>query len=395
MLSPHWTRFYHRSTTLWVCPVFGGRLTVLYLDTATNQIRGGDILLDPALIDPTPGSRNIKLRAVLMHEIGHFLGLAHSGVMCAAMHPRTIDRPDWVMLDGDDQAALSALYATAANANFGRIKGKLTLKDKGTPVYGAQVVAVNLDTGLTYGTLSKGVNQGAAAGTYELAGLPCGPYHLYAEPIDGPLSQRDWTGNYAAGDYWGGMFTKGYLTTRYSADDSPVWLTGSSWPTINNLNFKLAEEPAAPTTPRLNLTSVALGDQQAPGTPPAYASAKAMAAPVPVYGNRTLYLFGAPGTSFGGAQVTLFGSYYRTPSLELTTSQVGTGSIPLSGTTSVPFVKVRVDTPLPARLDHYARLPLGSRTIRVRVGTQDIYYTGGMLLLLDRNAVRSNWGRYQ
>jgi MYXO-CTERM domain-containing protein len=57
-------------------------------------------------VPPAPGE--ISLEAVVTHEAGHFLGLAHSGDMSAVMY--AFYQPGAITLTDDDAAGICAVY---------------------------------------------------------------------------------------------------------------------------------------------------------------------------------------------------------------------------------------------------------------------------------------------
>jgi hypothetical protein len=128
-------------------------------------------------VDPN----SYDLESVATHEIGHLLGLEHSGLARATMVPFT-DRgePQQRTPSDDDRIGASLLYPEAGFlAGTGSIAGRIT--EAGAPVYLSQVVAVRAGGPVVAATYS------APDGSYRIDGLAPDVYVVYAEPLDGPI----------------------------------------------------------------------------------------------------------------------------------------------------------------------------------------------------------------
>ncbi len=163
-----------------------------------------------------------RLRGILTHEVGHFLGLDHSQLNTEAafdsdptndqtvptMFPLFTSRfrvEEWATLHLDDRAAISSLYpAPDFDRTTGTIRGRIRYAD-GHGFMGANVIARRVeDPQLTavstisgyrhIGTVPKedksfrlgyvGSDDPDLLGYYELRGLPPGTYTVEIEPID-------------------------------------------------------------------------------------------------------------------------------------------------------------------------------------------------------------------
>ena len=153
-----------------------------------DVIAEADILVNPAynwtdVVD----SGSWDLRATLVHEVGHFLGLGHSGVGrvgdsglvegSSVMWPYTFGRGTSLgrTLTADDVTGAAVLYP-GPGAPTGSIHG-IVHQASGELVSYAHVVAFAPLRDLTVGAWADG------EGNYEIAGLPDGQYLLRVNPI--------------------------------------------------------------------------------------------------------------------------------------------------------------------------------------------------------------------
>lgn len=148
----------------------------------TGEILDADILFNGKnytfSTDLTGGTFDIQ--NVATHEVGHFIGLDHSAVIGATMNPFAHTGDTRLRsLERDDIAGASAIYP--AGSPPGWIQGRV-LKN-GQPVSGAHVVAEDIDGTPCSAALSDG------AGNFQIRGLDQGQYVVYAEPLDGPVRE--------------------------------------------------------------------------------------------------------------------------------------------------------------------------------------------------------------
>jgi hypothetical protein len=168
------------------------------VDETTGQILESDIFFNTAFswsVAASGQSERFDLESVGLHEVGHLLGMGHSGlgeteirttggrrilgkraVMFPIAYPagNIEDRT----LEADDRAGILDIYgSTTSSARTGSISGRVRLGASG--VFGAHVTAMNTGTG----DLISGFTL-TANGDFVIAGLPQGLYVVRVEPLD-------------------------------------------------------------------------------------------------------------------------------------------------------------------------------------------------------------------
>jgi len=172
----------------------------------------------PAALGTSQGAGAYDLESLLAHEIGHWFALDHSAVWRALMFPfapppgqflgdrPTAQAPDGPLAD-DDRAAIRFLYPDPNDStNIGSIRGRVLPANNfalaGMPatsagafvtgLFGAQVVAVDSDTGsviaATIGGWSCSPSNPVVQfdGSFDIERLPLGRnYAIYVEPLVG------------------------------------------------------------------------------------------------------------------------------------------------------------------------------------------------------------------
>lgn len=142
-------------------------------------IREADIQIDREL-------GKTALEQLLTHELGHLLGLDHSGVISAAMFP-FVDVSAPIHLERDDRLAVRQIYPqSGAKPEGSWIEGRI--ENSYAPLWGVQVVAVD-DMGKVHGTALT-----SADGRYTIGPVEPGRYRIYVEPMDGPVTRRNLSG---------------------------------------------------------------------------------------------------------------------------------------------------------------------------------------------------------
>lgn len=155
--------------------------TVIYLD-AENRIHEADIALNAVTFSWNIDFNNTTTPArfvegVLLHEIGHFLGLDHTPLGGATVIDGGPGLGPMAGLSSDEIAAARFLYpASGTLSQFGNISG--TVRMNGAGILGAMVTAE------TSGGLAISATTSDAAGNYNLAALPPGAYNVRVSPLD-------------------------------------------------------------------------------------------------------------------------------------------------------------------------------------------------------------------
>ncbi|MBI2816977.1 MAG: matrixin family metalloprotease [Acidobacteria bacterium] len=160
-----------------------------------GQLLDADITFNPQLVVTPIGGAGADLVAILMHEVGHLLGLDHTGVLSSIMNPfgesgtGTASR----RLESDDALTAAALYP---DPNFSPLPGSITgrITSGGAAVKSAHVVAISVPGGVPVASQLSG-----ADGVYNIKGLPAGDYQVMVEPLDGPVELSNFPGFYSSG----------------------------------------------------------------------------------------------------------------------------------------------------------------------------------------------------
>jgi hypothetical protein len=220
---------------------------------------GQAVFATPGALATPQGAGAYDLESLLTHELGHWFGLDHSGVWRAVMFPYapppgqylgdrpTAQVPDGILAD-DDRTGIRMLYPDPNDTvNVGTISGHVlpanpfalamipspSTGESVTGIFGAQVVAVDADTGAVIAATLGGWSCNPANppaqfdGTFELERLPVGHnYNIYAEPFVGLAQPSDFS--IALGDICGSGATAECTT-----------------PAVNT-NFNVRTRPAGP-----------------------------------------------------------------------------------------------------------------------------------------------------
>jgi Matrixin/IPT/TIG domain len=234
-----------------------GTIAVTLSSSSQGFFRDADILFNPSnssITFATDGRADgFDIQAIATHEIGHFLGLDHTGIVSATMNPtggRGTVFPR--SLKSDDIIGASTLYPEPAwFAAAGGLRGRIT--NGGASVFGAHVVVLDTEGNTIVSTLTE------LDGSYQISGLAPGSYALYAEPLDGPVTEASIGGQYDS------RVNVNFTTTFLGGALNPAQRQSvqiSAGSTLQEINIAVLPAPAA----ALNLTTPSLGQRVAQGT---------------------------------------------------------------------------------------------------------------------------------
>ncbi len=238
-----------------------GTIAVTLSSSSQGFFRDADILFNPSnpsITFATDGrSDGFDIQAIATHEIGHFLGLDHTAIVSATMNPTGARGTVFPRsLKSDDIIGAATLYPeTAFLSATGGLRGRIT--NAGANVFGAHVVVLDAEGNAVVSTLTE------LDGTYQISGLAPGSYALYAEPLDGPVTESSIGGQYDS--RVNVNFTTTFLGgTLNPAQRQSVQIIAGS--TLQEINIAVLPAPTA----ALNLTSPSLGQRVAQGTSVAF-----------------------------------------------------------------------------------------------------------------------------
>ena len=116
---------------------------------------------------------------VAAHELGHLIGLDHSGWAGATMYPYV--SPSMILHRSLSDDELRGMRDAYPQGTFGVLRGRIERSSNSTSVAGAHVVARDADGR----TRAAGLT--TTTGAFELRGLDAGTYEVYAHPLVQPV----------------------------------------------------------------------------------------------------------------------------------------------------------------------------------------------------------------
>ena len=340
-----------------------GRTRVFY-DPATGAISEADIVINPHPVsadgspaqfstDGTPGTYDLE--SAFTHELGHLLGLEHSGVIAATMQARQglnglyrLSSETNRTLSEDDRAAVRGIYGP--HDGLGAIEGRIQNSSSGSPraVFGAHVWAENAQTGRV---IASSVT--LADGSYRIDSLPPAPYRVVAAYLDGAVKAEDIASSDGA---YAGMAAQSAFRTAELATQINV---SAGAPTPLNWNIV----PPQSTTPALKPKMLGL-------------NAQLSTVAVPLEAGRTymLYVGGEGVDQVPGSAITVSSPFMTVNPASLTLQAFGA---------SFPVVSFEVTVAPNA--------PFGDYSIRLQASSGEVaYLTGGLTVDPGVNTVTPN-----
>src|ERR1700730_3869452 len=307
-----------------------GRTRVFY-DPATGSISEADVVINPHPVsadgspvqfstDGTPGTYDLE--SSLTHELGHLLGLEHSGVIASTMQarqglnglynlPSTTNRT----LSEDDRAAVRGIYGP--REGLGAIEGKIQNSSSGNPaaVFGAHVWAESVQTGRV---IASSIT--LTDGTYHIEGLFPGQYRVIAGYLDGAVMAADIA---SSGGAYAGMVSQAAFRSEELATHLNV---NAGAPTTLNKILVPPQNAAPALKPRL------LGMN---------AQLSSVAIPVEAGRSYTIYIGGEGVDQVPGNAITVSSPFITVSPTSLTLQQFGTSfpviSFEVTVAPNVPF----------------------------------------------------------
>ncbi|MGH9449798.1 MAG: matrixin family metalloprotease [Terriglobia bacterium] len=137
----------------------------------------------------TTPANDFDLQEIATHEIGHLLGMDHSGLANAIMfaYGDAGGVPTRV-LSVDDAIGMGSIYPSPSFASItGTLSGSVSLSSAG--IFGAHVVVIDANSGNAVTDAITNTN-----GSYSITGVPPGQYNVVALPLVGIYDLTNFSG---------------------------------------------------------------------------------------------------------------------------------------------------------------------------------------------------------
>jgi len=156
----------------------------------------------------------VYIENTISHELGHALGLSHTGGLGTSM--LFMEAPDQAFLSCDEKVGIQSLYQSSQTDLTGAFHGKITAN--GSPVFGAHVVAISETRGTS---LASALTD--RSGSFHFGHLEPGNYFLMIEPYyAGAQTLPNYYSSINFSVCSGSDFKKTFLTTNSDQRPAPL-----------------------------------------------------------------------------------------------------------------------------------------------------------------------------
>lgn len=185
----------------------------------SGQIIDADILFNGKNFQFTTSGQpgRFDVQDVAAHELGHLLGLDHTGCAGGTMYPY-VDTSVILhrSLSQDEVRGMQHMYPSGS---LSKLKGTVRRASNGSVVKGAWVGARDADGRMVASALAN------SSGRFNLTGLPAGTYSVYATPLEGPVSSWNLTsGHTVQTDFQATTLGQGSLSAGGSTEMGDLYV---------------------------------------------------------------------------------------------------------------------------------------------------------------------------